>query len=143
MIPARHSSVVSELSSCSVAGDVQRRRDFLQQLLAVEGLRQESEDAALRRGDRVGYRSMRGEDDHRQRGMLAMDRFEELQAVYPRHPEVRDDDAGSRHSQRTERRLAAVGGAHAVAHRREPQADQLEQVGIIVDQQDVAGTNWP
>ncbi len=122
-----------------IAGDVQRGGDLLQQLLTVERLRQESEDPALRRGNRVRYRAVRGENDHRKRGMLAVDRLEELQAVDPRHPEVGDDDAGSRDRQRAERRFAAVCGAHAVTHRSEPQADQFEEVGIVIDQKDVAG----
>src|SRR5947199_1525079 len=63
------------------AGNAKRRRDFLQELLTVERLRQESEDAALRRGDGVRNGSVRREDDHRQRRMLAMNRLEQLQAV--------------------------------------------------------------
>ena len=72
-------------------------------------------------------------------GCCAMDRLEQLQAVDARHPQVGDHDARPRDRQRAERRLAAVGRAHAVAGRRQPQADELEQIGIVVDQQDVAG----
>ena len=72
-------------------------------------------------------------------GCCAVDRLEELQAVDAGHPEVGDHGTRPRDGERGERRLAAVGGAHAIAGRREPQADQLEQVGIVVDQQDVAG----
>src|SRR6185503_14920291 len=36
-------------------------------------------------------------------------------------------------------RLAAFGSAHAITRRREAQADQFQQVGVVVDQQDVTG----
>jgi hypothetical protein len=86
----------------------------LQQLLAVERLRQEPEDAALRRGDGVRNRAVRGQDDDRQRRMLAMNRLEELQAVDARHLEVGYHYARPRDGKRRERRLAAVGRAHLV-----------------------------
>ncbi len=46
--------------------------------------------------------------------------------------------AGRCDRQRRERGFAAVGGAHAIAGRRQPQADQLQQIGVVVDEQDVA-----
>jgi hypothetical protein len=80
-----------------------------------------------------------GQDDDRQRGMLAMDRLEQLQPVDARHSEVRDDDARPGDGQRGERALAAVRRADTVACRYQSQADELEKIGIVVDQQDVAG----
>ncbi len=71
--------------------------------------------------------------------MLPVDCLEQLQTVDARHPEIRDHRSGTRHGKGRQRRLAAVGGADTIAGRSEPQADQLEQVGIIVDQQYLAG----
>ncbi len=122
-----------------IAGDAKRRGDLLQELLTVERLGQKSEHAALRRGDGVRNGSVRREDDHRQRRMLAVNRLEQLQAVDAGHSQIGDDDPRSRDRQRGERRLAAVGGSHAMARGRKPEADELEQVGIVVDQQYVAG----
>ena len=123
----------------SVTGQSHRIRDFLQQLLAVEWLGKEGEYAALRCRHGVGNRPVRGQDDDRQRRMLAMDRVEQLQPVDPGHPHIGDDRRRSRDCERRERCLAAVGGAHTIPRRGQPQADQLEQVRIVVDQQDVGG----
>jgi hypothetical protein len=77
------------------------------------------------------------ENDHRQRRVLAIDRLEQLQAVDARHPQVGNHGCGSLDRDRGERGFAAVRRAHPIAGRREPQADQLEKVGVVVDQQDV------
>jgi hypothetical protein len=49
--------------------------------------------------------------------MLAVNRFEQLQAIDAGHSQIGNHDAGPGHGQRRERRLAAVGRAHAVARR--------------------------
>ena len=117
-----------------VAGKLQRRRDLLQQLLAVERLGQEAEHAALRCRHGVRNGPVRGQDQHGEAGMLAIDGVEQLQAVDARHAQVGDHRRRPPHRDGGERRLAALGGAHAIAGRREPQADQLQKVGIVIDQ---------
>ena len=84
---------------------------------------------------------MRREDDHGHRRMLAVNGLEQLQAVDARHPEIGNHGPRPRHGERGQRRLAAVGGAHAVAGRREPQADEPQEIGIVVDQQNFACLN--
>ena len=106
--------------------------------LAVERLGQEAEHAALRRRDGVRNRAVRGEDDHRQRRMLA---WIASNSSMPSIPGIRRSvittpgraTASARAPPRRCRRCARV------ARGREPQADELQQVGIVVDQQDVAG----
>ena len=55
-------------------------------------------------------------------------------AIHVGHAQVRDDHCRTRDGDGRERGLAGVGGAHPVARGREPQADQLEQVGVVIDQ---------
>ena len=138
MMPARHSPVACGVASGFAPAQPDRGGDLLQQFLAVERLGEEAEHAALRRRDGFRYGSVRGQNDHRHRRMLAMDRIEQCEAVDARHLEVGDHGGRTLDRQRRERGFAAVGGAHPVAGRSQPQADQLEQIGVIVDQKDVA-----
>ena len=83
MMPSRHSPVAASAASGVVARERHRGGDLLQQLLAVERLGEEAEHAALRGRDRVGNRAVRGEDDHRQRRVLAVDRLEQRRPSMP------------------------------------------------------------
>jgi len=102
------------------AGKLLRRRHLLQQLLAVERLGEEAEYAAFSRAYGIGNRSVRRQDDDRERRVLAVDRLEQLQAVDAGHPQVGDDRRWSLDGDRRQRRFAAVGGTHAIAGRRQP-----------------------
>ena len=141
MMPARHSPAVSALPAATSPATLQRRGDLLQQLLAVERLGEEAEHAALRRATASGIVPCAVRMITGSAGCCAVDRLEQLHAVDAGHPQVGDHDAGPRDRERRQRRLAAVGGAHAIAGRRQPQADQLQQIGVVVDQQDVAGVS--
>ncbi len=68
-----------------VARQLERRRDELQQLLAVERLGEEPENTALRGRNGIRNSAVRGQDQHRQRRMLAMDGVEELQPIDAGH----------------------------------------------------------
>ncbi len=76
MMPARHSPVACGVGFGFATAQANRRGDLLQQFLAVERLGEKAEHAALRRRDRLRYRSVRGQNDHRHRRMLAMDGIE-------------------------------------------------------------------
>jgi len=77
-----------------LAGEAHRTRNLLQQLLTVEGLGKKSEHSALRGSHRVRNRSMRGENDHRQRRVLPVDRFEKCEPVDAGHAQIRITAAG-------------------------------------------------
>ena len=96
MMPARHAPAVAFAAGRLAARQRECRSDFLQQVLAVERLGQVAEHAALRRADGVGNRAVRGQDDDRQRRVLAMNRLEQLQAVDAGHSQVGDDRRGPR-----------------------------------------------
>src|SRR5208283_2018110 len=84
-------------------------------------------------------RSMGGQDDDRQRRVLTVDGIEELQAVDAGHAHVGNHRRRPHHGKRGQRSLPAVRSAHAIAGRRKTQTDQLEQIGVVVDEQNVAG----
>ena len=73
-----------------IACEAQCRSDKLQQLLAVERLREKAENAALRRRNGIRNRAVRGQDDHGKRRMLPMNGLEKLQAVDPGHSQIGD-----------------------------------------------------
>ena len=79
---------------------------------------------------------MCSENDHRQRRMLGIDLLEQLQSVNARHAQIGDHDGRPVHGDLRQRHLAAFGVFHAIASRRQAQTDQLQQIGIIVNQQD-------
>ena len=138
MMPSRHSSAAERAAAGIAAGQLDRGGDLLQQLLAVERLGEVAEHAALRGGDRVRDGAVRGEDEHGQPRMLAIDRVEQLEAVDAGHAQVGDDDGRPPHGDGRQRRLAAFRGADPVARGREPQADELQEIGVVIDQENVA-----
>jgi len=73
--------------------------------------------------------------------MLAMDGVEQLQAVDARHPQVGDHSRGALHRNGGKRGFATFCRADPIAGGRETQADQLEQVRVVIDQKDVTGTH--
>ena len=83
MISALHSS-----RALRHAGDLHGALDVLEQLLLVDGLRQEAERAALRRLDGVGNRAVRRQQQHAEPGPLALDLLQQLDAVHVVHAQV-------------------------------------------------------
>ena len=124
-----------------IAGQFEGGGNFLKEILAVERLREEGEYAALCRVDGIGNRAVRGENDDRHRRMLPMDRLEQLQPVDARHPHVGNYRSRTSDRECRQRCLAAVRRANAIASRHEPEADQPEQIRIVVDEQNVAGVH--
>ena len=99
------------------AGERSARCDFLQQLLAVERLGEIAEHAALRRGDGIRNRAVRGQDDDRQRRML---RWIASNSAIPSMPRMRRSvitAAGRATASAASARFAAFGRRHAIAGR--------------------------
>jgi hypothetical protein len=70
---------------------------------------------------------------NRQRRMRSMDRLEQRHAVDARHLQIGDDDVRPRDRQRRQRSLTRFCGMNRVARGRQTQADQLQQIRVIVD----------
>ena len=139
MMPARHSPAACTVGSVSSPRAGTAAATFCSSSWLSNGLVRKPNTPRCVRRHRVGDRAVRGQDDDRQRRMLAMDRVEQLPGRRcPASCRSVITAAGPRDRERRERGLAAVGGAHAIAGGRQPQADQLQQIGIVVDQKDVA-----
>ena len=110
--------------------------DVLEQLLLVDGLRQEAERAALRRLDGIGNRAVRREQQHAEARPLALDLLQQLDAVHVVHAQVGDDEIGPETRQRGERFGRALDGLDVVVLGPQADAQQAQQAGVVVDQQD-------
>jgi hypothetical protein len=108
-----------------------------QQLLAVEGLGQVGVRAARRGVHRIRDAAVRGQQDDRQRRVVGAHLVEQRQAVHAGQAHVGDQQRRQPDGQMRQRGLGAGHGLHGVAGRGQPHGDQAQQVGVVVDQQDV------
>ena len=116
------------------ARDFHRALDVLEQLLLVDGLRQEAERAALRRLDGVGNRAVRRQQQHAEAGPLALDFLQQLDAVHVVHAQIGHDEVRPEARQRGERFGRALDGLDVVVLGSQPDAQQAQQAGVVVDQ---------
>ena len=95
--------------------------------------------AALDRRDGGLDVAVAGDHDHRQIGVLALDRVEERQPVHaaPLQPDVEEDERRPPLGDLGERRIGIGGRAGAVALVREDAGDELPDVGFVVDDEDI------
>ncbi len=118
------------------ARDLHGALDVLEQLLLVDGLRQEAERAALRRLDGIGNGAVRREQQDAESRPLALDLLEQLDAVHVVHAQVGDDEIGPETRQSRERFGRAFDGLDVVVLRAQANAQEAKQAGIVVDEQD-------
>ena len=97
------------------AGELQCLADAPQQGLAVEGLGEIAGDAERGGLDRVGDAAVRGEQDDRQRRMLAADVLEEREAVAVGQTDVAQHEVEALHAEVAARGRDTVGGRDVVA----------------------------
>ena len=132
-----------QLSRPPPAGDArqaQRVRNRIEQYLAVERLGQEAEHAAARRGHRLGNRAVRGENDHRERRRIAVDRVKQRHAIHAVHAQVGDDEIRPRDGKACQSAFAGIGSQYRVSRRPEPHCDELQQILVVIDKQDVGAS---
>ena len=116
-------------------GALDQRDEFL----AVEGLRQIVEHAAAHRGDGVRDAPVGRQDDHRQRGVRAMQFVEERHAVGAAHAQVGHDHPRRRGRDPCEGFLGAAARHDVEAGGRQPDRHEPEEVRVVVDHQHPAG----
>src|SRR5262249_3778132 len=122
----------------SGSGEFERLLDLVEEVLAVEGLGLESENAAPRRGHRVRYGAVSGEDDDGQGRSLLAYLVEQRQSVDPVHLEIGDHQVRARRGEQRESLLAALGLSYAVPSRGQAHSDELQDIRIVVNQKDRA-----
>ena len=110
--------------------------DVLEQLLLVDGLGQEAEGAALRRLDGVGDRAVSRQQQHAEAGPLPLDFLQQLDAVHVVHAQIGHDEVRPEPRQSRERFGRALDGLDVVVLGSQANAQQAEQAGVVVDQED-------
>ena len=116
--------------------------DAVQQLAAVEGLGEVTEHPLVRRFHGIGNGAVGGENDHRQRRVAGVHLFEQRHAIHLLHAQVGDQQLGLGRRQFHQRLAAVGGGLHLEAVGPQAQREQLDQTGVIVDQQDPSLSRW-
>jgi hypothetical protein len=115
------------------ARDLHRALDVFEQLLLVDGLRQEAERAALRRLDCVGNCPVRRKQQHAQARALPLNLFEQADAVHRLHSQIRDHEIRAEAWQRRERFLRALDSLDFVVLSAQANAQEAQEPRIIVD----------
>jgi hypothetical protein len=116
---------------------LQELADLLDQLVVVPGLAEEA--AHLAGVDRGQHRVEVGvprKDQAERQGRPDLDLGEELGAVHPGHPEVREDDVGAKLAEPGERLLAAQGALHLEARPAQETPQRLGDLLLVVHNQD-------
>ena len=80
---------------------------------------------------------MGGEQDHRQRGVLAADVLEQGEAVAIGQADVTEHEVEALDPQQRARALDAIGGRHPVAAGLQAHRQQAQQIAVVIDQQHV------
>ncbi len=113
--------------------------DLGQELLAVEGLGEEAEHAAVGGLDGVGDSTVGGEDDDRQGRVFLVDGMEQGYAIHTRHAQVGDHQVGAEHRDFHQGLLGAVRHRHVVTGVTQAQVEQAQEIGVVVDDEDPGG----
>jgi hypothetical protein len=79
---------------------------------------------------------VRREQQHAQAGALALDFFEQLDAVHVVHAQIRDDEIRPEPRQGGERFGRALDGLDVVVLGAQTNAQQAQQARVVVDQKD-------
>ena len=118
----------------------QRARRDMDQAVGLERLLDKVVGALLDRGDGGFDRAVAGDHHHRQIGLLALERLQDLDAVEPAalQPDVEDDELRAALAHGGERRLAVAGDARLIAFVLEDARDQVADVLLVVDDQDLS-----
>jgi hypothetical protein len=115
--------------------ECERLGDLLEQLAAIVGLGEIGENAARGSLDRVGNGAVRGQQDHRQRGMALADLVEQLEPVAPGQAHVAEHQLRMLDLELRERGFGRGHGRDLVAGRTQPHRQQPQHVGVVVDHQ--------
>jgi len=129
MMLARQSS-----STCE-AGYFERLLHMVQQVLLVDRLGEEAERTALRCMHRVRNRAVRRENDHAKPRPTALQFLQQPNAVHLIHAQIRDDEVGPETRASGQRRGRAFNGLDFVVLRAQPDGQQSQQSGVVVDHQ--------
>ena len=128
-----------------VAGPVGARRlchgflDGGEQLVAVHRLGEKAEHPLARGAHRIRDGAVRGENDHRHARRTALQFVKQRHAVHFVHAQVGEHQVGAVLGQAVQCLASALGGGHAVASAFQAHAQQLEQAGVVIDQQNMRG----
>src|SRR5262249_31647712 len=108
--------------------------------IRLERLLDEVVGAALDGGDRGLDIAVAGDHHHRQVGMLALDRIEQLQAVEPAalEPDIQENQARTPRRHRAKRLVAVARRARAVTFVLQDTRHQLADIRFIVDDENVS-----
>ena len=80
---------------------------------------------------------MRGEDDHRHARLMLLDLGEQRHAVHLVHTQIADHQIDLFARQQAQRFLAAFGGGDVKTFAGQTHAQQLQQAGIVVNQEQI------
>ena len=116
---------------------LERVADHQLDLVVLGVLDQVLERPHVHRVDRRLLRGIRGHDDDRQRWIVLLETVEQLDAVYPRHLDVGDDDIEVLAAGFLQRVSSVVHGRDLVALLAEHDAQELGHALFVVDDQDL------
>ena len=106
-------------------------------MLGAERLGQIIVGAKAHRLDRVGNRAVRGHHHDLHRGVLLLDRLQQLESTQARHPHVADHDLGFRfRGEHFERALGAFGLGHAMARALEARGEHPAYIAVVINDHD-------
>ena len=125
----------------------QRALDRGHQFIFVDGFGQEAKCAALRRRHRVRNRAVCGDDDDAQSRRARLQLFQQPDAVHLVHAQVGDDQVRAEAVQHGQRLVRGFDGFDFVTFGAQPNTQQAQQSGIVIDEQDLAFAwgffGWP
>ena len=116
----------------------QRARDDVHDVVGGERLGDVVVGPQAHRLDRVGNRAVGGHHHYWHRGIEALDRFEQLQAAHPFHPNVGDDDRGHRRSEQFERSLGIFRDRHLMMSGFQAGREHATDIAVVVDDKNVS-----
>ena len=107
-----------------------------EQLILVDGLGEKAEHPGAGGLNGIGNGAVGGHDDDRQPQPLGLDPLEQRQPVHAGHAQIAQHQIGPLLAKPVQRPFGTVGGIHLIALAAQAHAHQLEQAGIVIDQQD-------
>ena len=116
--------------------DLERLLHMVEQILLVDRFGQKAERAALGRVHRVGNRAVRGENDHPQTRPAALQLLQQADAVHLIHAQIGDHQVRPESRAGGQRRRGAFDRFDFVVLGAQPDGQQAQQPGVVVDHQD-------
>ena len=129
---------VPVLRGAAQAGDFHRPGDIAEQLGLVDRLGQEGEGAELGGFDGIGNGAVGGDQDNHQSGPALLQFLKQADPIHVVHAQVGNHQVGPETGADRQRAVAAGHRFDVIAFGLQPYGQQLEQAGVVIDEQDFA-----